>query len=202
MATAPKSDVTPASPARQPAPGELDVVLRFINTADVFDEEERLVDLAALRRWLVAERLIGRGDRLREGDLDRAISVREALRGMLAARHEQRRVDPRDLRVLNAAAGSASLKVQFHADGAPALTPAGSGLDKAFGSLLAIIECARSDGTWSRLKVCAADDCAWAFYDSSKNRSAAWCSMASCGNRVKARAFRERHRTHRAARGA
>ena len=37
-------------------------------------------------------------------------------------------------------------------------------------------------------------DCRWAFYDGSKNRSGRWCDMASCGNRMKARAFRERAR--------
>ena len=47
-------------------------------------------------------------------------------------------------------------------------------------------------GTWSRLKVCPADDCQWAFYDHSKNRSGTWCSMQVCGNRAKVRAYRER----------
>jgi predicted RNA-binding Zn ribbon-like protein len=44
------------------------------------------------------------------------------------------------------------------------------------------------------MKVCAADDCEWAFYDHTKNRSGAWCSMESCGNRAKGRAYRERRR--------
>ena len=35
----------------------------------------------------------------------------------------------------------------------------------------------------------------WAFYDRSKNRSGRWCSMDSCGNVEKARAFRERNRS-------
>jgi predicted RNA-binding Zn ribbon-like protein len=52
-----------------------------------------------------------------------------------------------------------------------------------------------ADGTWSRLKACRADDCLWAFYDGSRNHSAAWCSMASCGNRAKARAYRSRQRS-------
>ena len=35
------------------------------------------------------------------------------------------------------------------------------------------------------LKVCPADDCQWAFYDQSRNRSAIWCDMEVCGNRHK-----------------
>ena len=43
-----------------------------------------------------------------------------------------------------------------------------------------------------RIKICPADDCRWAFYDTSKNRSRQWCSMEVCGNRAKARAHRVR----------
>ena len=53
---------------------------------------------------------------------------------------------------------------------------------------------AMADGTWPRLKACAAHNCEWAFYDTSKNRSRTWCNMAVCGNREKARAYRQRQR--------
>lgn len=36
-----------------------------------------------------------------------------------------------------------------------------------------------------RLKTCR--DCGWLYFDRSKNRSRAWCDMAVCGNRAKAR---------------
>lgn len=49
----------------------------------------------------------------------------------------------------------------------------------------------------SRLRICAAEDCLWAFYDRSKNGRAKWCSTAGCGNRMKTRAYRQR-RHHRA----
>jgi predicted RNA-binding Zn ribbon-like protein len=42
------------------------------------------------------------------------------------------------------------------------------------------------------LKICTNDECQWAFYDHSRNRSGAWCTMAVCGNRMKGRAFRRR----------
>ena len=43
------------------------------------------------------------------------------------------------------------------------------------------------------VKACPADDCRWAFYDRSRNRSGTWCDMSDCGNRAKARAYRKRH---------
>jgi predicted RNA-binding Zn ribbon-like protein len=59
---------------------------------------------------------------------------------------------------------------------------------------LAVVAEAMADGTWSRLKACPGPHCGWTFYDSSRNRSSQWCSMAICGNRVKGHAFRERRR--------
>lgn len=41
-----------------------------------------------------------------------------------------------------------------------------------------------------RLKMCA--ECGRLFYDESRNRSRRWCDMQGCGNRAKARRFRDR----------
>jgi predicted RNA-binding Zn ribbon-like protein len=43
-----------------------------------------------------------------------------------------------------------------------------------------------------RMRVCAGDDCSLAFYDSARNATRRWCSMAACGNRHKV--TRHRHR--------
>lgn len=43
-----------------------------------------------------------------------------------------------------------------------------------------------------RLKKCANPDCSHFFYDTSKNNTRNWCSMKSCGNIMKARAFYQR----------
>jgi predicted RNA-binding Zn ribbon-like protein len=45
-----------------------------------------------------------------------------------------------------------------------------------------------------KLRMCAADDCAWLFLDTTRNRKRRWCDMKTCGNRVKARRFYERAR--------
>jgi predicted RNA-binding Zn ribbon-like protein len=43
-------------------------------------------------------------------------------------------------------------------------------------------------GKLDRLKLCAAPDCRWAYYDASRNRSANWCNMAICGSRARSKA--------------
>jgi predicted RNA-binding Zn ribbon-like protein len=60
--------------------------------------------------------------------------------------------------------------------------------------LAAAIMDAVAAGTWPRLKVCQEGTCRWAFLDTSKNRSRSWCSMRTCGNRTKTRAYRARNR--------
>jgi predicted RNA-binding Zn ribbon-like protein len=49
-----------------------------------------------------------------------------------------------------------------------------------------------------RFKACRNDRCRWVFFDASKNRSSTWCSMASCGSRIKARTYRQRRRAAQA----
>src|SRR5213082_4131908 len=177
----------------QAAPGELERVRDFVNTLEVEDGEETFVDPGALRDWLAVQGLLSADEILSEADLRQAIAVREALRKALLANNGVP-VDSAALDTLNSAAKSAELVVRFGDEGTGSLAPVRPGLDGALGRLLAIAHGAMHDGTWSRLKACPAEDCEWAFYDSSKNRSRTWCNMAVCGNREKARAFRARHR--------
>ncbi|MBD1382209.1 CGNR zinc finger domain-containing protein [Metabacillus arenae] len=46
-----------------------------------------------------------------------------------------------------------------------------------------------SKSDFKRVKRCEGDLCGWLFFDTSRNRSRRWCSMADCGNRAKARRF-------------
>jgi predicted RNA-binding Zn ribbon-like protein len=117
-------------------------------------------------------------------DDERETAFRETLRALLADKR-----DPEAIAALNAAAEQARVGVRFGPDGTARLE--GDGL---VATLLAIIARAQADGTWSRMKACRADDCRWAFYDRSRNRSRAWCSMSECGNRAKARSYRARQR--------
>ena len=50
-------------------------------------------------------------------------------------------------------------------------------------------------GDLTRVKECASENCNWLFIDESRNRSRRWCDMKDCGNRAKARRFRQRKRT-------
>lgn len=177
---------------RQQAPGELEQVRAFVNTLDVLPGSEELTDPGALTRWL-SDHGLGSGQmRATAADLDRAIALREALRAVLLA-HTEGTPAPREAsRALDAAAKRARLSLRFDEHGGAAVEPAADGVDAALGALLTIVHGAIAQGTWTRLKACRDHACAWAFYDHTKNHSGAWCTMQSCGNRAKARAYRER----------
>ncbi|HWH44619.1 MAG TPA: CGNR zinc finger domain-containing protein [Thermoleophilaceae bacterium] len=177
---------------RDPAPGDLERVRRFVNTHEFSEGSERIGTREALRDWLEAEGLLAPGAAVSDADVERALAVREALRSLCRA-HGNGPADEADLRTLNEAAEDATIRVSFDRDGAR-LRPVGEGVAAALATLLGIVHEAMRDGTWERMKVCSADDCAWVFYDHSRNRSGAWCTMAVCGNRAKARAYRERRR--------
>jgi predicted RNA-binding Zn ribbon-like protein len=178
-------------PSSQPAPGELELVRQFVNTNDVEDGIEDLATPEQLAEWMSAHGLHAGEVPLTKADVRRAISLREALRGLLLANGGEP-LDRDAVKSFNEVAGDARLRVSAEGDGAISLQPDRSGIEGVLASLLAIVYRAMAEGTWPRLKACRADTCQWAFYDRSKNRSAHWCSMAVCGNRTKARVYRRR----------
>ena len=183
--------------ARDPAPGELRLVQDFVNTLDSNDglgTIETLHAPADLERWMRERRLLARGERLSPSGLRRALAVRDGLTALLVA-HAGAPLDRDAVARLNNAAEGAHVRLAVGEDGATELRPAAAGLDGLLAQLLAIVDRAMADGTWERLKACPNEDCLWAFYDRSRNRSSRWCNMGECGNRAKVRAYRERKRS-------
>ena len=75
----------------------------------------------------------------------------------------------------------------------PVLEPSGPAVRSALARIGVAAHEAAADGLWWRLKICSYDECEWAYYDHSKNRSRSWCEYG-CGNKVKTRAYRARQR--------
>lgn len=173
------------------APGDLGLIEAFLNTVDFEKGGEAFETPEALADWFVRHGLLDPGASLSEPERKRALAVREALREMLLANHDGIDAPPAALELLQTEAAGLPLTIDLSSDHAH-LRPAGSGLDRAIGAMLAIVFHAMHDGTWSRMKACRNDTCHWAFYDASRNRSGKWCSMAICGNRTKVANYRER----------
>ena len=186
--------MSPDSTPEKTAPQPLELLQRFVNSIELDTGLDELSSPEALREWFVARGLMAAEEPVTEGDLRRAIDVREGLRALMLANN---RGEPDGAAVgrLNRAASRAGLRLEVAGE-QPRLAPDATGVDGAIARIMALLAWAAADGSWERMKACASDDCLWAFYDRSKNRSGRWCSMESCGNQEKARAYRERQRGH------
>jgi predicted RNA-binding Zn ribbon-like protein len=173
------------------APPPLRLVQLFVNTVDLEHGREWLADPGALAAWAREQRLVAAGTRFSRNDLGRALELREALRAVLRANGDSKR-EQAALEILTRAAGRARLTVVFERGSPPTLVPRAGGIDRLCGQLVSVAVGAMLDGSWGRLKACR--NCRWAFFDESRNRSARWCSMQLCGNRLKTRAYRRRQR--------
>jgi predicted RNA-binding Zn ribbon-like protein len=163
--------VSPRYDMPKAAPEPLREVQLFLNSVDLEHDTDWLPE------WL--------DERGLAGELERARTLREALRALVLANNGAA-VDQPALELVNGAAERLSLRV-----GPDAGLHVGGGRD-ALDGVVSIALGAMLDGTWPRLKACR--NCCWSFYDYSPNRSATWCSMQLCGNRTKTRAYRRRRR--------
>jgi predicted RNA-binding Zn ribbon-like protein len=176
--------------SRDPAPGTLHLVQRFINSTEMPDGVDQLRTVPLATEWL--HDAIGVWLKLSEKDRDRLIATRESLRDLLEA-HTGENVDPAVTVRLQKLLGRAALRPILSADGA-ALAVDCAGVNQFLGMISTAIVEATLMGTWSRFKVCRSETCRWAYYDHSKNGCSCWCSMRVCGSREKARTYRARQK--------
>jgi len=180
-------------------PEEVRLVNEFLNTLDLERfgehagkpeaEREELRSPERLGDWLVARGLLGRGEMVGARDLELALKVRDALRVAASANSGLARGGP-----ARVSFEEVPLVVRLGGDSKPELVCTEGGVKGALGSILADVAVAASKGTWARMKICAAEDCRWAYYDHSKSRTGRWCAMETCGNRHKMRRYRQKRR--------
>jgi predicted RNA-binding Zn ribbon-like protein len=178
------------SSVRDPAPGSLQVVQRFINSSDMPDGIDELRTPRLAEQWLRV--VTGANLTVSERTRGRLIATREAFRDLLEV-HTGEDVDPAVAVRLQELLGNAPLRPILSAHGAT-LAVACRGVDSFLGMLSTAVVEATLIGTWKRFKVCRRETCRWAFYDHSKNGRSCWCSMRVCGSRDKARTYRSRRR--------
>jgi predicted RNA-binding Zn ribbon-like protein len=171
-----------------------DLIVEFLNTTELDEDRDDVGTPETLGGWLTSEGLVPAGTAVSPDDHGHAIRLREAIRDLLSAHNEVAVDEAAATAVLDETARRVGLGVRFRADGA-ALEADATGVDAALGRVLAAVATTMADGTWERLKACRDETCRWAFLDTAKNRSRAWCSMRSCGNRAKVRAYRDRTRS-------
>jgi len=173
---------------------QLDLVRDYVNTFDLETGIDEIATPYELATWFSEQGLVEDLVEPTGQEVEDALSLREAIRELLLANNGVEVDAGAASQTLEEAGRKAHLGVRF-AEGRPLLAPEGDGARGALGRIVATVAELAPTDEWKRLKTCRDEHCRVAFYDKSRNRSRAWCSMEVCGNREKARSFRKRHAT-------
>ncbi|CAM02831.1 putative RNA-binding Zn ribbon-like protein [Saccharopolyspora erythraea NRRL 2338] len=170
------------------------VLFDFLNTLDErtfggLTPYDELTSPAELAGWLSARDLVPPGTNADATDFRIALRLREVLRDCADA-NRTRESPPED--AMAELGRELPLRAVVGDDGGVGLRPVQDGVRGALARLLADAVRASIDGTWARIKMCAADNCRNVFYDHSKPRNGRWCASSGCGNRMKTRSYRRR----------
>jgi hypothetical protein len=178
------------------APSALGFVQDVINTQSAGRPRgaDLLGDLKSAQQWL--DGAVGSWSRLNDAAEDRILLKErdlEPLRDLRADLHAllATRADPS---IAAAALGSATVTARVHPDGSVRLEPRADGWRRVAAIVLIEVLLAQQQDTWRRLKVCRNERCRAAFYDRSRNTSAAWHDVRYCGNAINLRVSRARRR--------
>jgi predicted RNA-binding Zn ribbon-like protein len=182
--------------------GRLSLNLAITGGDGPYGRFETLHGPADLARWLAECGLAAGGVPATAADLAAAKRLRRAISNAAEAVVEGGLPAAGDVAAINAAAARPPL--------VPALErreprPAGDGVvrvwraptaEQAFSDVARDAIALFSDPAQrARLRRCASPDCALIFYDSSRPGRRRWCSTERCGDRMRARAYRARHRS-------
>jgi predicted RNA-binding Zn ribbon-like protein len=157
------------------------LLLDLLNSTPVIDgrEQDELADLGAARHWLGAH---AQPDTPEEASA--LLGVRALLQDVVRGTRSPRELEPFLLEV--------SFRARTADDGLVWSIEVPPGRGAAARAVLAWDELRRTAP--GRLRTCANVECGLFLIDHSKPNNARWCSMATCGNRMKARRHYEKSR--------
>jgi predicted RNA-binding Zn ribbon-like protein len=141
-----------------------------------------------LNAWYVESGLVDAVSPGKDADVEQATTVREAIYRLVTARRLGEALDGAALTVVNNAAR--------RAPAVPQLTPSGRWTQATPEEALSMV--ARhaiellSGADVPLLKECGNPECTRTYIDRSRGMRRQWCGMESCGNKVKAAAYRAR----------
>jgi predicted RNA-binding Zn ribbon-like protein len=158
-------------------------LILFANSRRLAGRPDLLADRASAGKALARAGLLPAGAVPTPSALRRLVALRSALNTALGG-------DEEAWTEIDAAAKSLRVRLEFGPGPAASVRATAAG-DPVTGLLLTLHE-AVAGGSWSRIRRCANDVCAAAFYDTTRSRTGRWCSYARCGNRANVAAHRAR----------
>jgi predicted RNA-binding Zn ribbon-like protein len=167
--------------------------LDFVGTLRARRNEEPWEMLTApesLDSWFRESGVVDGDTRCRPSDLEEAVILREAVYLLITERMVNEEYSPQALSLLNDAARKPPT--------VPQLGPGGRRVEanprQALSSVARDAIDVLSGPDAPLLKECANPECTQVYVDRSRGSRREWCSMKTCGNRMKAAAYRARRK--------
>jgi predicted RNA-binding Zn ribbon-like protein len=151
---------------------------------DVLDSPE------SLHAWYLQSGLVDAAPPCGADDLAQAVRVREAIYALVTARLGDAPYDERDLAPVNAAARTPVAAPQLTATGRRTEGTPAQALSAVARHAIELL----GGPDAALMKECAHSECTRVYVDRSRGRRREWCGMESCGNKIKAAAYRARKR--------
>ncbi|MGH4030029.1 CGNR zinc finger domain-containing protein [Actinomycetota bacterium Odt1-20B] len=159
------------------------------------DRFEMFVTPERLNAWYLESGLVDTITPADEEDVRRATTIREAVYRLLTNRRLDEGFDREALAVLNAAARETPVTPQLCLTGRHNEATPGQALATVARQAVELL----SGPDVPLLKECGNPECTRVYIDRSRGMRRQWCGMESCGNKIKAAAYRARRRTAPAA---
>ncbi|TQF01498.1 hypothetical protein E6W39_03615 [Kitasatospora acidiphila] len=149
---------------------------------------EKLATAGLLDDWFVESGMLDGAPGADDIDLDIAVEVREAIYSLVAAHLDGQPLPAHAVGVLNRHAAGLPITLRLGPGGVTRSGSAAQGLTALAREAIEIL--GGADG--ALLRECARPECTQVYLDRSRGRRREWCAMRTCGNRVKAAAYRAR----------
>jgi predicted RNA-binding Zn ribbon-like protein len=167
-------------------------VQRFLNTLDSELGTDALANVRSTAAWLRSQ---GFRTKVDPTQREMLLSLREALRAVVDGAGSPK-LDVAGWQILAEGAARTDIGAIVSGTGRIGLVPTDGGTPGFVSALFLAMHDSEIEGAWSRLRICRR--CRWAFFDVTKNNSAAWCTIR-CRQRAKAARYYQRTKLRRLA---
>ncbi len=187
-------------------PDEIATLYDFVNSLDLrhfvehgvqHQPKDDLTSPSALADWMAERGLSKSGTAPSRKTFEEAFRLRGALRDYIKCDPAERDRRAAIHQSLSAALEPFSLRVADLGKKGMRLLPAQINAQPGISAVVAELYDGAKSGMLARLKMCAAKECQRVFFDRSKPGTRRWCQSALCGNRMKTRTYREKHKDER-----
>jgi len=156
---------------------------------------EMLTSTDRLDSWFAESGIVDAPTTSRPADVAAATTLREAIYALVSARMAGRAYGKADLALVNEAARKPPVVPQLTRDGRHTEATPAQALSTVARDAIDILGGPEA----ALLKECSRPGCTQTYLDTSRGGRREWCAMETCGNKMKAAAYRARKRDERVA---